>query len=460
MSEPCDVLVVDDEQPVRLALVQWLGLAGLRTVALEDASAALDRLDTDFPGILVTDIRMPRMDGLTLMRHALERDPDLPVVLVTGHGDIAMAVDAMRQGAYDFIEKPFVPDRLVDTLRRACEKRRLVLENRRLRRQVTADSGIEARLLGTSAVMDALRRQVLDLSGTSVNVIIHGETGTGKELVARCLHDLGPRAGHPFVAVNCGAIPESMFESEFFGHEAGAFTGAVGRRAGKFEHAHRGTLFLDEIESMPMALQVKVLRTLQERTVEPLGSNRSIPVDVRTVAATKVDLLEAVRAGRFREDLYYRLSVADIRIPALRDRAEDIPLLFEHFVAEAARVHNRTPRAPTADDRAALVAHGWQGNVRELRNAAERFALSLGDGALSPGPGSGGGSPSPADLRPLAELVADFESRKIRAAFAACDGDVGRVMERLDIPRRTLNEKMQRYGIDRQAFLPAGRKGV
>ncbi|WP_448191308.1 sigma-54-dependent transcriptional regulator [Azospirillum sp. sgz301742] len=453
-AESCDVLVVDDEQAVRVALVQWLGLAGLRTVAVEDAAAALDRLDADFPGILVSDIRMPRMDGLTLMRHALERDPDLPVVLVTGHGDIAMAVDAMRQGAYDFIEKPFVPDRLADTVRRACEKRRLVLEIRRLRRQVTADSGIEARILGTAAAMDALRRQILELSGTNVNVIVHGETGTGKELVARCLHDLGPRAGQPFVAVNCGAIPESMFESEFFGHEPGAFTGAAGRRAGKFEHAHRGTLFLDEIESMPMALQVKVLRALQERTVEPLGSNRSIPIDVRTVAATKVDLLEAVRAGRFREDLYYRLSVAEILIPPLRRRADDIPLLFEYFASEAARIHGRPPRTLGSADRAALMGHGWPGNVRELKNAAERFALGLGAGTVSLAPGSGGDTAAPGASRPLSEMVADFECRAIRSAFAACDGDVGRVMERLDIPRRTLNEKMQRYGIDRQAFVP------
>ena len=446
------VLFIDDEMPVRMAVEQWLGLAGMSVATFAEAETALARLSPAFPGIVVTDLRMPRLGGMDVLRRATDLDRDLPVVLVTGHGDVVQAVEAMRQGAYDFIEKPFAPDRLVDTIRRALEKRRLVLENRRLRRHANGATGVEARLMGTSPAMERLRRDVVDLAGTTINVIIRGETGTGKEVVARCLHDLGPRAGRPFVAVNCGAIPETMFESEFFGHEAGAFTGAAGRRVGKLEHAHGGSVFLDEIESMPQALQVKVLRALQERTIERLGSHQSIPVDLRTIAAAKLDLLDAVRAGSFREDLYYRLAVAEIHIPPLRQRREDIPLLFEFFAAAAARAHGRDPRSPGPDDMARLMAHPWPGNVRELKNAAERFAV--GPGGLSLPGAPAGAEPDIASGPGLAALVGDFERRAIERAFADCQGDVGRVMDMLDLPRRTLNEKMARYGIDRQRFLP------
>ena len=457
MPDGVEILFVDDEKPLRIAVEQWLRLAGMKVTAVGDAEAALPLLGPDFAGALVTDVRLPGMDGLALLRATVERDRDLPVVVVTGHGDVSMAVDAMRQGAYDFIEKPFAPDRLIDTLRRACEKRRLVLENRRLRRQVAASAGIEARILGTSAAVARLRREILELAATSVSVVIQGETGTGKELVARCLHDLGPRASRPFVAINCGAIPETIFENEFFGHEAGAFTGAVGRRAGKMEHAHGGTLFLDEIESMAPALQVKVLRALQEKVVERLGSHQAIPVDVRTVVATKSDLLECVRRGTFREDLYYRLAVAQILVPPLRERPDDIPLLFEFFAGEAARAHGRPSPVVGEVEIAALLAHSWPGNVRELRNAAERFALGLGGLKLS----ASAGEPAPSTQdpaiagqgAPLAAQVGEFERRAIERALAACQGDVSAAMQLLDIPRRTLNEKMARYGIDRQRFV-------
>jgi len=449
-----DVLFIDDEMPVRVAVGQWLELAGLRVELFAEAEAALPRLSPDFPGIVVSDVRMPRLGGLDVLGHAMAVDRDLPVVLVTGHGDVAMAVEAMRQGAYDFIEKPFVPERLVDIIRRALEKRALVLENRRLRvRAGAGDGGIAARLLGTSAAMQRLRGEILELAATPLNVVIRGETGTGKELVARCLHDFGPRAARPFVAVNCGAIPETMFESEFFGHEAGAFTGATGRRPGKLEHADGGTVFLDEIESMPAALQVKVLRALQERVIERLGSHASIPVDLRVVAAAKLDLLEAVRGGGFREDLYYRLNVAELHIPPLRRRREDIVLLFEYFAAETARRHGRDPRPLGDGDTARLLAHSWPGNVRELRNAAERFALGVG-GVTLPGAAVAAVAETPPPGLSLAALVADYERRTIEAAFAAAQGDVVRVMALLELPRRTLNEKMARYAIDRTRFLP------
>ncbi|AWK85755.1 sigma-54-dependent transcriptional regulator [Azospirillum thermophilum] len=457
MAEPCPVLLIDDEPAMRLSLAQWLQLAGFRAEAFETPEPALDRLSPDFPGVLVTDVKMPRADGLTVLARALESDADLPVILITGHGDVAMAVEAMRRGAYDFIEKPFAPDHLTAVIRRAAEKRRLVLENRQLRRRAGA-SGIEARLLGTSRVMEELRRDILELAGTAVSVLVHGETGTGKELVARCLHEFGPRAGRPFVPVNCGAIPESMAESELFGHEAGAFTGATQRRAGKLEHSDGGTLFLDEVESMPHSTQVRLLRALQERVIERLGSNKAVPVDLRVVAATKVDLLEASDQGRFRADLYYRLNVAELHIPPLRARPEDIPLLFDAFAGEAAGRHGREQRPLEPEDVEALLAHDWPGNVRELRNVAERHAFSVGRSGVAqllrrrP---VGGDAAAPAP-RALADQVDAFEKRAIEQALERCRGDIRAVMELLDIPRRTLNEKMARHGLDRQRFLPRG----
>ncbi|KAA0572569.1 sigma-54 dependent transcriptional regulator [Azospirillum sp. Sh1] len=451
------VLFIDDELAMRVSVTQWLQLAGFAAQGFETPQPALDLLAPDFPGVLVTDVRMPRMDGMAVLERALERDADLPVILVTGHGDVALAVEAMRRGAYDFIEKPFEPDHLVAVIRRAAEKRRLVLENRGLRRRA-GGGGIESKLIGTSPAIAELRRDLIDLAATSASVLIHGETGTGKELVARCLHDFGPRgAKGAFVAVNCGAIPDSMAESELFGHEPGAFTGATQRRAGKLEHSSGGTLFLDEIESMPLAIQVKLLRALQERTIERLGSNKQVPVDLRLVAATKIDLLDLSEEGRFRADLYYRLNVAELHIPPLRTRVEDIPLLFDYFTAEFATRHGREPRPLDPADIDALLAHDWPGNVRELRNLAERHVLSVGRsgvaGLLRRRPIGGEAAVTP---RALADQVDAFEKRVIEQALDRCKGDIKSVMDLLDIPRRTLNEKMARHGLDRTRFLPKG----
>ena len=314
------VIVVDDEAAIREAAQQWLELSGFSVQVCSSAAQALALIDVDFPGVLISDVRMPGTDGLQLLGKVVECDRDLPVIMITGHGDVPMAVQAIQQGAYDFIEKPFTPERLLDVVRRALEKRRLVCENRALRQQFGLKDGIAAQLLGVSRPMERLRRQILDLAGTSVNVLIRGETGSGKERVARCLHDFSERADKPFVALNCAAIPEHLFESELFGHESGAFTGAQSKRIGRIEHADGGTLFLDEVESLPLAQQVKLLRVLQEKTLERLGSNRSIRVDLRVISAVKPDLLDEVRAGRFREDLLYRLNVATLQIPPLRER--------------------------------------------------------------------------------------------------------------------------------------------
>ncbi|PKQ40898.1 DNA-binding response regulator [Pseudomonas sp. YY-1] len=440
------VIVVDDEAAIREAVQQWLELSGFEVRACASASEALALVDRDFPGIVVSDVRMPGSDGLQLLDKLLQIDSDLPVILVTGHGDVPMAVQALRQGAYDFIEKPFTPERLLDSVRRALDKRRLVCENRQLRRQVADKGRIESQLIGISRPMENLRRQILELAGTSVNVLIRGETGSGKERVARSLHDFSSRASKAFAALNCAAIPETIFESELFGHESGAFTGAQAKRIGRIEHADGGTLFLDEVESLPLAQQVKLLRVLQEKTLERLGSNKSIQVDLRVISAAKPDLLDEVKAGRFREDLVYRLNVATLHIPPLRERREDIPLLFEHFAHEAALRHGREAPPLAPSELARLLGHDWPGNVRELINAAERHALGLS-------------SPPPAERfagQALAQQMEAFEAQCLHNALLQCQGNIAAVMEMLQLPRRTLNEKMQRHGLARGEYLPGG----
>lgn len=447
------VLFVDDERSVRLAGQQALELAGFDVTACDGAERALRHLGRDWPGALVTDVRMPQMDGLELMERALALDPELPVILITGHGDVPMAVEAMRRGAYDFLEKPFPSERLAEVTRRAVEKRRLVLENRRLRDQLAGlPAGDASPIIGRTPGIERLRTAIAAVADTDADVLVLGETGTGKEMVARALHAGSNRRKHPFVALNCGAMPEAIFESELFGHEAGAFTGAAKRRVGRIEHASGGTLFLDEIESMPLSLQVKLLRVIQERVVEPLGSNEQVPVDLRVVAATKVDLRKAASEGKFREDLYYRLNVVVVTIPPLRDRRDDIPLLFQHFVAQAATRYNREPRVPSPAQIQRLMAHDWPGNVRELRNAADRFVLGLDD-TLS---AVGGGAPAAAATGgglSLAEQVDLFEKSLIESELARHKGSVKATIEALNVPRKTFYDKLKRYGLSREDFV-------
>ncbi|MBC2655890.1 sigma-54-dependent Fis family transcriptional regulator [Pseudomonas sp. MSSRFD41] len=437
------VLVVDDEASIRSAVEQWLSLSGFEVQLFSRAEECLARLPRDFPGVILSDVRMPGISGLELLAQVQRLDPDLPVILLTGHGDVPMAVEAMRDGAYDFLEKPFSPEILLSSLRRALDKRRLVLENRRLHQQADSRARLDATLLGVSQALQTLRRQVLELAPLPVNVLVRGETGSGKELIARCLHDFGPRADKPFVALNCAAIPEQLFEAELFGHESGAFTGAQGKRIGKLEYANGGTLFLDEIESMPLAQQVKLLRVLQEQKLERLGSNQSISVDLRIIAATKPDLLEEARAGRFREDLAYRLTVAELRLPPLRERREDIPLLYEHFARQAGQRLGRQVMALDGPQLARLFSHDWPGNVRELANAAERQVLGLQEQQAEP----------LAVGQSLAAQQEAFEAQCLRAALARHKGEIKAVLHELQLPRRTLNEKMQRHGLSREMFV-------
>jgi two-component system, NtrC family, C4-dicarboxylate transport response regulator DctD len=450
MPDNAHVMFVDDEPHIRIAAQQTLELADLRLNGYETAEAALRELSSEFTGVLVCDIRLPGMDGMEFLRRALEIDPELPVVLVTGHGDISMAVGAMHEGAYDFLEKPYTPERLTEVVRRALDKRALTLENRALRRELEEHNTPGPRIIGSSPSMQRLRGLIRQVADADADVLIFGETGTGKELVARSLHELSRRRTGNFVALNCGAMPEQLMESELFGHEAGAFTGARVRRLGKLEHASGGTLFLDEIESMPMAMQVRLLRVLQERSLERLGSNQTVPLDLRVLAATKVDLREAADRGEFREDLYYRLNVVTLEIPPLRNRREDIPLLFQHFALVAGARFGKETSPLTAAQLPTLLAHPWPGNVRELRNAAERYVL-LGEqldfdiGCLVHT------APEHCSMS-LREQVEGFERSLIEQELRVCKGNLSEATQALGIPRKTLHDKVVKYGLDRQQY--------
>jgi two-component system C4-dicarboxylate transport response regulator DctD len=446
MKPELGVLLVEDDPDVQLGCVQALQLAGLQVTAAESVEAVLPTLTPGFAGIVVTDMRLPGADGLSLVRRCHELDPELPVIMITGHGDMALAVEAMRSGAYDFIPKPFSPELLVEVARRALEKRSLTLEVAALRQALHQRHGIEGKLIGRSPQIGSVRRLVSEVAGSPVDVLISGETGTGKELVAQALHDLSPRKAAPFVALNCGGMPDALLDSELFGHEAGAFTGAQRRRIGKIEFAHGGTLFLDELESMPMSMQVKLLRVLQERAVERLGSNHRVTVDVRVVAATKDNLLQLVRAGGFRADLYYRLNVVAVELPPLRDRREDIPLLLEHFMLMAASRYARPQPAVAQGVVRRLMAHDWPGNVRELRNVAECLVLGvptslLGESASASSDAGGD------DGLSLVETVERFERGLIAVELGRQGGSVTRTAQALRIAKTTLTDKIRKHGL-------------
>ncbi|MBK7415417.1 MAG: sigma-54-dependent Fis family transcriptional regulator [Dechloromonas sp.] len=441
MSEALTVLIIEDDPDVALGCEQALQLDGISAACVGSAEQARRRLGRDFRGIVVSDIRLPKMDGMAFLRETLALDPELPVVLITGHGDVSMAVQAMKDGAYDFIQKPFPPEYLVEVVRRALEKRRLVLEVRDLRRQLEQRDQLEGKLIGLAPSMQKLRAMLVGLASSAADVLIHGETGTGKELVARCLHEASSRRQGNFVAINCGGLQENLFDSEIFGHEAGAYTGAAKRRIGKIEFASGGTLFLDEIESMPLPMQIKLLRVLQERTLERLGSNTTIPIDCRVIAATKDDLLELAARGGFRNDLYYRLSVATLALPPLRERREDIRLLFEQFLLQAAARHQRPVPEIPAGRIQQLVGYHWPGNVRELRNVADRCVLGIESGSPPFGQAQADGP------TPLAETVEAFERALISDAMRR-HRSLARTAEALVVAKTTLHDKIKKYGLD------------
>jgi two-component system C4-dicarboxylate transport response regulator DctD len=440
--EGLKVIFIEDDELVRRANVQSLQLAGVDVEAYASAEAALPSLEPDLHGIVVCDVKLPGMSGLELLTHCHQTAPDIPVILVTGHGDITMAVHAMRDGAYDFIEKPFAADRLIDTVRRALSHRVLWLENRALRRELAAGDG-GTRIIGNSLAIAQVREMIANIAPTDVPVLINGDTGAGKELVARRLHELSARGNKPFVALNCGALPEAMFETEMFGHEAGAFTGALKRRIGKLEHASGGTLFLDEIESMSPALQVKLLRVLENGLIERLGANQPIRVDIRIIAAAKGEMEAHVEAGRFRRDLLYRLNVVTLSLPPLAARRDDIVPLFEHFVLDAAVRYQRP--APLLSDRrrAELTQREWPGNIRELRNAADRFVLGVPDTVTA--------DQDPSRALSLKERTDQFEQALITDALRENKGAVTAAAAQLQLSKATLYEKIKRYGLQVRA---------
>lgn len=441
------VLLVDDEAAVRDALAQTLDLADIAVETADGMAAALKAARRSLPGAVITDMRMPGGDGFELLGALLREDADLPVILLTGHGDVPMAVRAMGAGAYDFLEKPADPGRLVDIVRRALDKRRLVVENRALREKLAdLDRGADALILGDAPASLAYRDRLTAIAGAEADVLIEGETGAGKEGAARAIHAWSDRRGGPFVAVNCGALPPEIAASELFGHEAGAFTGAQSRRIGRFEQANGGVIFLDEIESMPVDLQIRLLRVLQEREVERLGASKATPIDIRVIAATKENLRALAAKERFRQDLYYRLDVARLRVPPLRERASDAPLLFAAFLDQAEARRGR-PSPPMSPDIAALLtAYGWPGNVRELKNAAERYAqglgLQIGDDLIEQVAADPG----------LSAQVEAFERRVIIAALQAAGGRVAAAAEALKLPRKTLYDKLARHGLEGREY--------
>lgn len=441
-----DVFFIDDESDIRLAIEQSFELEEISArffACAEDAMLAIKQ--QGMPKVVITDICLPGLSGENLLSTVLNQDSDVPVILITGHGDISMAVNALRNGAYDFIEKPFAIDRLIDTTKRGIEKRELTLENQELKRSLKASQTLGPRIIGDTPAIGSLRDTILQIADTNADILLFGETGTGKELFARSIHEQSSRRDANFVAINCGAVPENLIESELYGHEKGSFTGADAKRIGKFEHAQGGTLFLDEIESMPMQAQIRLLRVLQERVIERVGSNELIPVDIRVIAATKTDLKKASQEGTFREDLYYRLNVVTLDLPPLRQRKEDIPALFHHFLLVAASRYGKAANVLPDADLQTLMSHDWPGNVRELRNSAERFVLLGNLGHLNP-------ESSSQISTPLAVQVAEFEKTIIEQALSSSNGRINEALDILQVARKTLYDKMQKYGLDKSDY--------
>jgi two-component system C4-dicarboxylate transport response regulator DctD len=447
------VLVVDDDKMLLQALSQWLSLSGFRITAVRSVDEALATLESAAFDAVLSDMRMPGLGGMDLLKSICARWPETPVVLLTGHADVALAVEALKEGAFDFLTKPHDPERLVATLRNACEQHRLRRRIRTLSQDEEVRDPVASRLIGRSPAMRQVQEMVRAVAEMPLDVLISGETGTGKEVVARILHECSARRGKPFVAINCAAVPLEIFESELFGHEAGAFTGARQLRIGKLEHANGGTLFLDEVESMPESAQAKLLRVVQERSIERVGSNRSIAIDLRLITAAKGNLRAAATKGAFRDDLYYRLAGFELALPPLRDRGEDVLHLFQLFaVKAAARVGKEMPvLSPVLAQW--LLDQPWPGNVRELKSVAERFAMGFGTGMDGAPVATGEGVGNPISLE---VQVAAHERRLIMAALEDVGWSESEAAERLGLPRRTLNEKIRRLGIVKWARASSG----
>ena len=457
MSTSGKVFLVDDEKVVRLSLKRELQNKKYAVEDFESAQEALASLSKDWPGVVVSDVMMPTMNGLTLLEKVKEVDPEIPVILITGQGNISMAVQAIQNGAYDFLEKPFATENFIDAIRRAMEKRTLVMEVRNLQSRINQQSNIKNTIVGNSPSIERLRQVIVSIADADADILIIGETGTGKDLVAQNLHQASKRRDHNFTAINCGAMPENIIESELFGHEAGAFTGADHKRIGKFEYANKGTVFLDEIESMPLHLQVKLLRVIQEKSIERVGSNETIPLDIRIIAATKTDLKLASEKNLFREDLYYRLNVVQISLAPLRERVEDIPLLFQHLVMDAcSRYNQKTPPVPSSEYIQELQARSWEGNIRELKNEADKFVLGLPDSGPADSEKGVQFSMQQTLKNPptgLNNQLAAIEKNLIAQELTRNKGDIKRTYTNLGLSRQTLYNRLKALELKRKDFI-------
>lgn len=443
-NQPFSILVIDDDKSMRQSLVDLLEAAGWQAVAIPRAGNAVERMAEIQPDVVLSDIKMPGTTGLDLLA-TLDKNTAPPLVLISAHGDIPMAVKAMQDGAYSFVEKPYEPRRLLTILRHAAEQHRMKRSNARLKERLYKLAGLDRVLLGQTDLVAALRQDILDLAETGVTVLIEGETGTGKELVARALHDLGADAASPFLALNCAALSADTFEAEMFG--------VAGQSDGRLLAASGGTLFLDEICSCPLPVQAKLLRVIEDKQILPENAQMPVPVEFRVISATNEDMAIAVKENRMRQDLLFRLNTMVLTLPTLRQRRDDLMLLAAHFLEEFARIYETSPPDISQDDLAALMAHDWPGNVRELRNVCERRVLSArrGHGSMAQAIRTDQQLADVPDT--LRGAVAAFERELIGKAIKAHEGRMDAAAEALGIGRRTLNEKIVKLGLDKDALL-------
>ncbi|MGK0271729.1 MAG: two-component system C4-dicarboxylate transport response regulator DctD [Cocleimonas sp.] len=444
-----EIIIVDDDEDIRINTSDLLSTLFDKISLHSSPETVLKNLKTNSPVVILTDLRMPDADGLEFANQVRNIDSAIPVILMTGYGDISTAVDAMKQGVYDFIEKPFDTDHLIATIKRAVDKRLLTLTLEQTLTKLSNHSNIESKIIGQCPPMINLRQQIINLAPMDIPILIFGETGTGKELVARCLHDYSKRKEGPFVALNCAAIPEQLAEAELFGHEKGAFTDASIARKGKLEYAKNGTLFLDEVESLPLSTQAKLLRALSDNIVTPLGSHDEVAINCRIISATKEELREN---DEFRQDLFYRLQVAELKIPALRHRSEDIITLFEFFVRQQCENFETHYKMVNSNTRMTLLDYPWAGNVRELINVATRFSiqncknieLALNDNTST--------NLQNLDNESFKEIMQNYEEKLLRAKLTEHQGRVSKVLEDLQMERRSFNQKLLKYGIITKEF--------